>query len=66
MRVYEFGDVIFSCMIAAVSGLVIGWVTGFCRAQSITDNDWQRRTVNRGVARYNAKTGAWEWGVPSE
>jgi hypothetical protein len=45
-----FGALCFGC------GYIIAFIT--------MRNKWRDEMIKRGVARYNWKTGKWEWGEP--
>jgi hypothetical protein len=45
---------------AAFGGLCFG--CGYLIAFFVTRNMWRDEMIRRGVARYNWKTGKWEWG----
>jgi hypothetical protein len=52
-------------VVAAFGGLCFG--CGFLIAFIVTRNKWRDEMIKRGVARYNWKTGKWEWGeAPKE
>jgi hypothetical protein len=48
--VVAFGAFCFGC----------GYLTAFI----VTRNRWRDEMIKRGVARYNWKSGKWEWGQP--
>lgn len=37
---------------------------GYLIAFIVTRNRWRDEMIERGVARYNWRTGKWEWGEP--
>ncbi len=37
---------------------------GVFTAFIVTRNKWRNEMIKRGVARYNSRTGKWEWGEP--
>jgi hypothetical protein len=45
-----FGAFCFGC----------GYLMGFL----VTRHEWRDEMIKRGVARYNWRTGKWEWGEP--
>ena len=50
MIVAGFGAICFAC--------------GYLIAFILVRNQWRDEMIRRGVARYNWKTGKWEWGEP--
>ena len=48
MIVAGFGAICFGC--------------GYLMAFIVTRNQWRDEMIKRGVARYNWKSGKWEWG----
>jgi hypothetical protein len=38
--------------------------SGVLTAFIVTRNKWRDEMIKRGVARYNSRTGKWEWGEP--
>jgi hypothetical protein len=52
-------------IVAAFGALCFG--CGYLIAFIVTRNKWRDEMIKRGVARYNWKTGNWEWGeAPKE
>jgi hypothetical protein len=52
-------------IVAAFGGLCFG--CSYLIAFIVTRNKWRDEMIKRGVARYNWKTGKWEWGeAPKE
>jgi hypothetical protein len=37
---------------------------GYLIAFIVTRNKWRNQMIRRGVARYNSRTGKWEWEEP--
>jgi hypothetical protein len=50
MIVGGFGAICFGC--------------GYLIAFIVVRNQWRDEMIKRGVARYNWRTGKWEWGEP--
>jgi hypothetical protein len=49
-------------IVAGFGALCFG--CGYLIAFIVTRNRWRDDMIKRGVARYNWKTGKWEWGEP--
>jgi hypothetical protein len=54
------GELLQFLIVAAFGGLCFG--RGYLIAFFVTRNMWRDEMIRRGVARYNWKTGKWEWG----
>jgi hypothetical protein len=54
------GELLQFLIVAAFGGLCLG--CGYLIAFLVTRNKWRDEMIRRGVARYNWKTGKWEWG----
>jgi hypothetical protein len=42
------------------------FASGVLAAFIVTRNKWRDEMIKRGVARYNSRTGKWEWGGTAE
>ena len=52
------GDFLMVLFLAAMS-----FIIGMGIAGGISTSNWQRECVERDVAKYNSKSGEWEWTV---
>ncbi|MFY9836982.1 MAG: hypothetical protein WAK55_11015 [Xanthobacteraceae bacterium] len=49
-------------IVAGFGAICFGF--GYLVAFAVARNQWRDEMIKRGVARYNWRTGKWEWGEP--
>jgi hypothetical protein len=54
----------FSIALFGILGALLGALAGDRDGRAAARREIQQEAIERGFARYNAKTGAWEWAQP--
>lgn len=62
MRAF-FENFFTGLFVGSLFGLVPGMIIFITIGASLSDNNWEKECVNRGVAEYNQITGEWQWKI---
>lgn len=41
--------------------LIVCFIMGALAGRQVTENRWQKETIERGLSEYNNQTGKWQW-----